>query len=175
MGSAVCYPMEGPFWDDEFPGDEKECDPRAEMAEALGAEIIDVLRLQCEERCPQMWSVYGTVLSLEDGPDHAYSEVVIGVSDGYAVAATISTDTYTAWDLAYAASRAEGRVVALLAPPVDGPWPRRDALLVAICITPVDAPGCLVELASCGLAFGISEDVWPSKMHLVKPYLVKPY
>ena len=169
MGTAVCCPMEEPFWDYEF--EEAEVtDPRAEMAEELGAEIIDVLKLQAEDRCPQLWSVYGTVLSLNEGPDHAFCEVLLGCIDGYALVLTIPADTYTAWDLAYAACRADGRVVALLAAPVDGPWPRRDASLVAICTTPVDATGCLVEVACCGEPFGLGEDLWPTKMHLVKPY-----
>jgi hypothetical protein len=155
---------------------------RAEAADNLGAVLISVLADQAGDRCPELRAVYGIVQVVAETTDPEYCEVIGAHHRHWEVMLDLRTapveflvvpvppeDCQTLYE---AASKALGRrVVAIVAPsPVEDVYGRNDGTLVALIVTPVDAPGVLVEVAACGRYYGIGWDVWPCAMHFVKPY-----
>lgn len=155
--------------DDDEDAFAEACRAEVELAQVLGAEVIDVLVEQAERlvpgRCPQLQAVYGSVLFVDQDPSECFGTILLAPPTGPALLLEIPSWVAESEELYVAADQARGRMIAVMGPPVRQEL-RSDGSLVALVATPVADPGLLLAVVVCGEPWAVFSDVWPHDLHI---------
>jgi hypothetical protein len=137
------------------------------QAEEEGLFVCDSLAELAGEGCPPLRPVYGLVMFVGD-LEAADAYLLVDRGPGSDVCRLAVPN----WPglrrgLLNAIETTRGRRLFVVAPTAR-PSQCYDAVLVAMCSTDLCSPGRLVEIVTCGDAYDIGEDRWPTPIHLVK-------